>query len=71
MEVITLGDCGHGKSHSGDFEQEFEPGTVSKSGKYTTLYKQFLLQKRKLQLPVSNHVLIFRCILTLRSFDIP
>lgn len=60
MEVITLSDCGHGKSHSGDFEQEFEPGTVStvsKSGKSTTSYKRLLLRKSRLRLPVSDHVL--------------
>jgi hypothetical protein len=66
MEVITLSDCGHGKSHSGDIEQEFEPGTVStasKSGKSTTLYKRLLLRKSRLRLPVSDHVLTLTCIL--------
>jgi hypothetical protein len=62
MEVITLSDCGHGKSHSGDFEQEFEPETVSKSGKSTDLYKRLLLRRSRLQIPVSDHVLIFTCI---------
>jgi hypothetical protein len=62
MEVITLSDCGRGKSHSGDIEQEFEPGTVStvsKSGKSTTLYKRLLLRKSRLRTPVSNYVLIY------------
>lgn len=66
MEVITLSDCGHGKSHSGDIEQEFEPGTVStvsKSGKSTTSYKRLLLRKSRLRLPVSDHVLTLMCIL--------
>ena len=64
MEVVTLSDCSNGKSHSGDIEQEFEPGTVSKPGKSTTLYKQLLLRKSRLRLLVSDHVLIFKCILT-------
>lgn len=63
MEVVPLSDCSREKSHSGDTEQEFEPGTVSKSGKSTTLYKRLLLRRSRLQLPVSDHVLIFVCIL--------
>jgi hypothetical protein len=61
MEVIILSDCGHGQSHSGDIEQEFKPGTVSKSGKSTTLYKRLLLRKSRLRLPVSDHVPILTC----------
>ncbi|KAL5380683.1 hypothetical protein PMIN02_010564 [Paraphaeosphaeria minitans] len=53
MEVVTLSDCGHGKSHSGDIEQEFEPGSVSKPGKSTTLCKRLLLRKSRLRLPES------------------
>jgi hypothetical protein len=66
MEVIILSDCGRGKSHSGDIEQEFEPGTVStvsKSGKSTTSYKRLLLRKSRLRLPVSDYVLTLMCIL--------
>ena len=63
MEVAPLSDYSRGKSHSGDTEQEFEPGTVSKSGKSTTLYKRLFLRRSRLRLPVSDHVLIFVCIL--------
>jgi hypothetical protein len=64
IEVVPLSDCSHGKSHFGDIEKEFEPGTLSKSGKSTTLYKRLLLRKTKLRLPVSDHVLVLMCILT-------
>jgi hypothetical protein len=64
IESVLLSDCGHGKSHFGDIEMEFEPGTLSKSGKSTTLYKRLLLRKTQLRLPVSDHVLVFICILT-------
>jgi hypothetical protein len=64
IEVMTLSDCGHGKSHPGNIEQEFEPGTVSRSGKSTTLYKRLLLRKSRLRLAVSDHVPIFPCVLT-------
>jgi hypothetical protein len=47
----------------GDFKQEFEPETVSKSGKSTNLYKRLLLQRSRLQILVSNYVLVFTCIL--------
>lgn len=63
MEVITLSDCGHGRSHSGDTEQEFEPGTVSRPGKSNILYKRLLLRKSGLRLPVSSDMVIFTCIL--------
>jgi hypothetical protein len=69
IEVIKPSDCGHGKSHLGDIEQEFEPGTVStvstvsKSGKSTTSYKQLLLRKSRLRLPISDHVITLMCIL--------
>jgi hypothetical protein len=66
MEVITLSDCGRGKSHSGDIEQEFEPrtvSTVSKSGKSTTSHKRLLPRKSRLRLPVSDNVLTLMCIL--------
>ena len=63
IEVTPLSDCSRGKSHSGDTEQEFEPGTVSKSGKSTTLYKRLLLRRSRLRLPVSDHVFIFVYIL--------
>lgn len=64
IEVVPLSDCSHGKSHFGDIEKEFEPGTLSKPGKSTTLYKRLLLRKSKLRLPVSDHVLVFLRILT-------
>jgi len=64
MEVVSLSDCGHGKSHFGNIEKEFEPGTVSRSGKDTTLYKRLLLRKTQLRLPVSDDVLVFMRILT-------
>ncbi|RAR00165.1 btb poz-like protein [Stemphylium lycopersici] len=51
IEVVPLSDCGHGKSHYGDIEKEFEPGDLSKPGKSTTVYKRLLLQKTQLQLP--------------------
>jgi hypothetical protein len=62
MEVISLEECGNGKSHLGNIEQKFEPGTVSttsKSGKTTTYYKRLLLRKSRLRLPVSDYVLTF------------
>jgi hypothetical protein len=71
MEVIPLRECGDGKSHSGDIEQEFEPGdvsTASKSGKSTMHYKRLLLRKSRLRLPVSDHVLMFTCVLTDKCF---
>lgn len=68
IEVLTLSDSGHGKSHPDNIEQEFEPGTLSRPGKSTTLYKRLLLRKSRLRLPVSDLVLIFRCILTETCF---
>jgi hypothetical protein len=64
IELVPLSDCSHGKSHFGDIEEEFEPGTLSKSGKSTTLYKRLLLRKTQLRLPVSDHVLVSMRIVT-------
>jgi hypothetical protein len=64
IEVATLSDCGNGKSHFGDVEKEFEPGTLSKGGKSTILYKRLLLQRTKLRLPVSDRVFLVMRVLT-------
>jgi hypothetical protein len=67
IEVASLSDCGHGMSHSGDIEKEFEPGTVSKSsnsGKSTIFYKRLLLRRTKLRLPVSDRVFLLIRVLT-------
>lgn len=59
VEVVPLSDCSQGKSHFGDIEKEFEPGTLSKPGKSTTLYKRLLGRRTKLRLPVSTDVLAY------------
>jgi hypothetical protein len=57
IEMASLSDCGRGLSHAGDIEKGFEPGTVSRSsnsGKSTIFSKRLLLQRTRLQLPVSD-----------------
>jgi hypothetical protein len=63
IEVITLSDRSDGRLHSSNFEQELEPGTISKSSKSTDLYKRLLLWRSRLQILVNDYVLIFTCIL--------
>ncbi|EUC27255.1 hypothetical protein COCCADRAFT_41962 [Bipolaris zeicola 26-R-13] len=54
IDVIPLSECGDGKSHLGNTEQEFEPGAVStafRSGKSTTYCKRLFLRKSRLRPP--------------------
>lgn len=47
IEVITLSDRSDGRLHSSNFEQELEPGTISKFSKSTDLYKRLLLWRSR------------------------
>jgi hypothetical protein len=67
IEVSSLSDCGHGLSHAGDIEKEFEPGTVSRSsnsGKYIIFSKRLVLQRTRLRLPVSDRAFFLMRVMT-------